>query len=317
MLASRVLWILALTGLWTLAPGAREAAAAPDPSPADSAPAPQPAPPAAGPQQGGAPAQAPQSRPSARAERPRARRARPPSPPLRDPRAEEVLRAVLEASGGEEYLRSIQSLFIRSRLVQVEAGNSRETLVTEYWKAPGRYRRDFESEAGLRVMSYNGRYGWVDMGDGVSLVPKAQSSNIEDQARDMNEPLSHLDAGNSLAYEGEQDLDGRKVDVILVTRSSGKLKRLFIDRETRQVLQKEVAFLSEPDKPRSRRRLSEYRQIERIWVPHLDQELLAESPARMELLNYIPNQSIDDRVFDSPVPPFEETLQPSRSSSPP
>jgi hypothetical protein len=226
---------------------------------------------------------------------------------VRDPRALEVLGAVLAANGGEAQLRRIQSLFVRSRLIRGDGEAQVESLVTQYWKAPNRYRREVDSPEGVHVMSYNGRYAWNDMGQGPALAPKRWYSDIEDIVRDMNEPLSHLDEVNWLEFEGEQELDGRRVDVVRVTRPSGKIKRLFIDRETRQTLQKEVAQFEDPDKVVARRRFLEYRRVEGVWVPFRERDLLAERPSRLETLDFIPNQAIDDRLFDSPVPPLEES----------
>jgi hypothetical protein len=225
---------------------------------------------------------------------------------VRDPQALEVLRSMLDANGGEEYLRSIQSLFVRSRLVRRQGEQQVESLVTQYWKAPNRYRREVDSPSGLNVMSYNGRYAWNDMGQGPAVAPKRWTADIEDIVRDMNEPLSHLDEANWLEHEGEQELDGRRVDVVRITRPSGKVKRLFVDRETRQTLQKEVVQFEDPERVVARRRFLDYRRVERIWVPFQERDLTAEEAARVEVIDFIPNQAIDDRLFDSPVPPLEE-----------
>jgi hypothetical protein len=226
---------------------------------------------------------------------------------VRDPRALDVLRSMLDANGGEEYLRSIQSLFVRSRLTRGAGEEQVESLVTQYWKAPNRYRRELDSPAGVHVMSYNGRYAWNDLGQGPTVAAKRWYADIEDIVRDMNEPLSHLDEANWLEFEGEQDLDGRRVAVVRVTRPSGKIKRLFVDRETHQTLQKEVAQFEEPERVVARRRFLDYRRVERIWVPFQERDLTAEQPSRIEIVDFIPNQAIDDRMFDSPVPPLDES----------
>jgi len=150
-------------------------------------------------------------------------------------------------------------------------------------------------EGGIIVMSYNGRYGWFDNGQGVTLAPKSEYRHFDDFSREINEPLSHLDPGNWIGYEGERDVEGRKVDVVLVTRPTGSMKRLFIDRETHRVLQKEVARFNEPDKIVARWRFSDYRQVDRRWIPYLERDLNAEVPSRRELVDFIPNQAIDDR----------------------
>jgi len=301
--------ILALTGLWTLALSA--ATPPPDGSPPPEAVQPPPAdtpapPPAAPPQAAPAPAR-PQRQPAARPGRIRPRGA-----PQRDPRAEDLLRALMNAHGGEEYLRGVQSLFIRSRLVRGQGTEAQETLITQYWKAPNRYRREQDSVAGLHVMSYNGRYAWNDMGQGVTMAPRNAFRDIEDIVRDINEPLSHLDPGNALQFEGEKEVDGRKADLVLITRPSGKMKRLYLDRDTHRVVLREVLLFDEPDQVRARRRLSDYRKVDRTWVAYLEEDLLADFPSRMEIVDFIPNQAIDDRVFDSPVAPFEESKAPPR-----
>lgn len=317
--------ILALAGLAALS--LTPAAAAPD-SPATEASAPEtppgPEPPRSGPQSAPfapsgdpSPSAAPRSspaRPQSLPARPRPRRPR--GEPVRDPRAVEVLRSVLDACGGEEYLRGIQSLFVRARLIRGEGEQQVESLETHYWKAPNRYRWELDSPAGQLVMAYNGRYGWKDEGQGPALARKQEYPIVEDFARDINEPLSHLDEGNWLEYEGEQDLDGRRVDVVRVTRPSGKIKRLFIDRETRQTLQREVAQFEDPGRVVARRRLLDHRRVERIWVPFLERDLLAEVPTRREMLDFIPNQAIDDRLFDSPAPPLEEAPPPPAGKAP-
>ena len=291
--------ILALAGLFALSP--RPAAEETPSALPQSAPAASPAaqPPAAS-QPQSAPARPTRQRPAG------VRPTRPPGPPQRDPRAEEVLRAVVDADGGEEYLRGIHTLFIRTRQLRGEGEEAEESLITQYWKEPNRYRREVDSPRGLFVMSYNGKYAWNDMGQGVTLAAKSSYRDIEDIVRDINEPLSHLDAGNSLAYEGEKELDGRKVDVVRVTRPSGKIKRLYVEREQRTVLMREIMRFTEPDKVVARRRFSDFRKVDKLWVAFLEEDSSGETLSRLETVNFIPNQAIDDRLFDSPLPPYDE-----------
>ncbi len=232
---------------------------------------------------------------------------RPRGVPTRDPKAAQILQEVLQAYGGEDYLRSVRSLFIRTRQWRGEGDQVEEILVTQYWKEPNLYRHEVENSRGTRIMAYNGRYGWNDLGQGVTIAPRSMNRHIEDLVRDINEPLSHLDEGNSLEYVGASELDGQAVDVVRVTRSSGKIKILHIDRDSRRVLMKEVAKYREPDVIIARRRFLDFRQVDQTWVAFVEEDLTGEVPHRVEVVDFIPNQAIDDRLFDSPLPLFEET----------
>ncbi|MEE9230032.1 MAG: hypothetical protein V3U86_04950 [Acidobacteriota bacterium] len=237
----------------------------------------------------------------------RVRSKRPRGRPQRDDRALEILDEMIDAYGGDEHLQGVSSRFIRSRQITGQGMEARETIITEYWKKPNLYRREMDGQQGHSIMAYNGRYGWHDLaetGGGVTIAPRSMNRYFDDLCRDINEPLSHLDEMNHLSYEGEQELDGRAVDVIRVTRPSGKIKILYIDAENRRILQKDIAKYSEPDDIIGRRKFSDFRQVDRAWVPYVSID--GDGELRVEIIDFLPNQAIDDGIFDSPLPPMED-----------
>lgn len=144
---------------------------------------------------------------------------------------DELVARHIEARGGLDKLRAVQSLRLTGKLVF--AGGGFELAYSELLKRPGLARAEFSAQGLTAVQAWDGKEGWQISPFQGRKDPERQSRDdskgLIDDA-DIDGPL--VDAagkGSTLEYLGTEDVDGTDAHKIKVTERGGDTLTVFLD----------------------------------------------------------------------------------------
>lgn len=144
---------------------------------------------------------------------------------------DELVSRHVDARGGLEKLRAIQSLRLTGKLVFV--GGGFELAYSELLKRPGLARAEFSAQGLTAVQVWDGKEGWQISPFQGRKDPERQSRDdskgLIDDA-DIDGPLIDAAAkGSTLTYLGTEDVDGTDAHKVRVTQRDGDTLTVFLD----------------------------------------------------------------------------------------
>jgi hypothetical protein len=145
--------------------------------------------------------------------------------------ADELIEKNLQARGGREKLKSVQSLRMSGKMMM---GEMEAPFILEQ-KRPNSVRMEFTVQGMTGVQAYDGATGWAVMPFMGKKDPEKMSAedlkDIEDQA-DMDGPLvDYKDKGHQVEYLGKKDIEGTPVHALKVSKKNGDVVTLYLDAD--------------------------------------------------------------------------------------
>jgi hypothetical protein len=144
---------------------------------------------------------------------------------------DELVAKHIEARGGLQALRAVQTLRLTGRVIF--EGSGFELAYREVLKRPGLARVEYSTQGLTGVQAWNGKEGW-------QIAPFQGRKDPERTSRDDNKGLiddADLDGplvdaaskGSTLTYLGTEDVDGTDAHKIKVTQPDGDTLTVFLD----------------------------------------------------------------------------------------
>jgi hypothetical protein len=144
---------------------------------------------------------------------------------------DELVARHVEARGGLEALRAVQTVQLTGRLII--ADGAFEYSFKEVLKRPDQVREEFSAQGLTGIQVWDGTGGW-------QIMPFAGRKDPERTARDDNKglmddadfdgPLVNAAAkGATLEYLGTEDVDGTEAHKVKVTQKDGDTLTVFLD----------------------------------------------------------------------------------------
>ncbi len=192
-----------------------------------------------------------------------------------------VLEETLKAAGGREKLAAIRdiSFDVQSKL-PVQTGvldlASKIRVVL-----PDTVRQDMSTQAGESTIALDRWRGWRRAPGGQDEIPADQLQRTQaEMARTywMFRPPADR---SSLRWVGTETVEGRACDVIEIANVAGAPLRLFVDRQTRDVLKRTYRAIAPDGKPADVEEfLSDYRVVDGLRWPFKIRVTRNGNPAR-------------------------------------
>lgn len=137
----------------------------------------------------------------------------------------------IEAKGGIEALRAVQSIQLKGKML-VNEGQI-ELTYTQTKKRPGQIRTEATLQGMTMVQAYDGTEGWKISPFGGRKDPEKMSADdakslIEDA--EIDGPLVDWEAkGSTVEYLGPEDVDGTLAHKLKVVRKNGDVSYVYLD----------------------------------------------------------------------------------------
>lgn len=209
------------------------------------------------------------------------------------------------ARGGLEALQSVRDVTILSRLKQETPAGTLDLTVKTYLVLPDKYRQDAVTPFGDISLILDGNSGWQKGPQGSRPAPPAFVESIrKNLARNIDRLLPEILSGNRAAQFLETaTLEGRPVDIVLVTDASGEGMRLFVDQETGYVVKQEYQSPT-PEGPVTEERIfSDFRTVNGLVLPHKTVVLQnGRQTSDAAVVNIEINTGVDPALFAPPGP---------------
>jgi outer membrane lipoprotein-sorting protein len=191
------------------------------------------------------------------------------------PTAEELVAKNLQARGGLEKIRAVQSMRMTGSM---RLGPEKLPTVLEL-KRPSKARWEFTLEGQTAVQAFDGKTAWAVMPFAGQVEPRimtdAETRDIELQA-DMDGPLVDAAAkGNTIELVGKETIEGEgegkggiEAWRLRITRKNGDSRDLYLDAKTYlQVMT--VSRRSVDGRPiEIKSRIGDYRKVGGLMLPH-------------------------------------------------
>src|SRR5438105_1019440 len=147
------------------------------------------------------------------------------------PTLDELVAKNIEAKGGADALRALQSLKMTGKLIVNEG--QLQLAYTETKKRPGEIRSEFTLQGMTAVQAYDGKEGWkISPFQGRKDPEKMSADDVKPLMEDaeIDGPLVDWKTKESkLEYLGREDVDGTSAYKIKVVRKNGDVSFVYLD----------------------------------------------------------------------------------------
>ena len=219
----------------------------------------------------------------------------------------QVLDQALVAHGGLDSLRGIHDSISDADITLSSGGQQFSGHLTQTRKEPYRmaYFTRFETLESTQIL--DGLQAW-SLAGGADAVEDVDSVGVVGLRASFRADLPHLliDAaapGSRVVYHGEDRVGTTDVDVLDVTQSDGGWRRYGFDRKTHLLFVLDELGAGGGSSVASRRLFRDYRTVQGIHWPFVEERLLDNEPAmRMQIISVKLNSGVNDKTFARPRP---------------
>jgi len=234
--------------------------------------------------------------------------------------ADEIVKKYLDARGGIEKIKAVQSERVTGHITF--APGVEGPFLLEF-KRPLKLRMEATIQGHSLVRVYDGKSaGWVinpfDEEKGAQPMSADDLSTISDES-DFDGPLVDYKAkGNQVELTGKDEIDGKPVYKIKLTRQNGAARVYYIDSSSFLVLQWEGVTRIEAKEIPIQNSLHDYREVDGLRFPFEVDTGFPETPQQRKFIieKVELNPQIDDARFAKPAPPPAPADPPAKPSSP-
>jgi outer membrane lipoprotein-sorting protein len=221
--------------------------------------------------------------------------------------ADDIVKKYVEARGGAAKLRAVQSERISGR---ISFAPGVEGAFFIEFKRPLKMHMEATIEGQTLIRVYDGKStGWIinpfEASKNVQPMSAEDLKSISDES-DFDGPLFDYQAkGNQIELAGKDELEGKPVYKIKLTRKAGGTRTYYIDSSNFLVLKWEGVTKQEDQEIAIQNLLRDYRDVNGLKFPfEMDSSSPGSPQQRQFLIDKVEiNPQIDDARFTKPAPP--------------
>jgi hypothetical protein len=221
------------------------------------------------------------------------------------PTVDELVAKNIEAKGGADALRALQSLRLTGKLL-INNGQFQLGYV-QIMKRPGEVRTEATLQGMTAINAYDGKDGWkVQPFQGRKDPEKMSADDTKSLMEDgeIGGPLvDWKEKGSTVEYLGTQDVDGTDAHKLKVTRKNGDVTYVYLDpdhfleiRMTSQRVEHGAQMEVETD-------VGDYEKIAGVFIPFSNESGPKGSTDKQKIVieKAEPNVQLDDNIFHFPT----------------
>lgn len=148
---------------------------------------------------------------------------------------DEIVQKNLEAKGGEQAWKDLQSARMTGTMQMGAQGQTMEAPFQIEWQRPDKVRLEFTMQGMTAIQAFDGETGWAIM----PFMGKTEPEEMaEDQLKDMKDQaefdgmlVDWKEKGHQVEYLGEEEVDGTPAYKLRVTKANGDVVDLYLDKD--------------------------------------------------------------------------------------
>ncbi len=221
------------------------------------------------------------------------------------PTLDELVTKNIEAKGGAEALRALQSLRSNGKLIVNEGQLQLEYAQTK--KRPGEVRSELSLQGMTAVQAYDGKEGWkISPFQGRKDPEKMSADDVKPlmEEAEIDGPLVDWKAkGSTLEYLGREDVEGTSAYKIKLVRKNGDVSFVYLDPD--HFL--EIRILTQRIKHGAQEEVEtdvgDYEKIGGVFVPFSIEAGRKGDPDKQKIVieKAEANVPVDDAIFHFPA----------------
>lgn len=150
----------------------------------------------------------------------------------------QLLVEVAEELGGLEKIKKIKDLHEKVEAIVLTPQGDMNIQLTQFILFPDKFRGEISVPLGNIVQVFNKDSGWMTTPQGTQDMPESAVKEAKASLfRNIFNLLANLD-NFSIQEAGSEELNGKKLTLILITEASGNWVKLAIDPNSHQILKK-------------------------------------------------------------------------------
>ena len=212
-------------------------------------------------------------------------------------KGKEILDQVISASGGKNAFKSISNSVIKSDISASTPQGEFQISTTSFHIFPDKIRQEISMPFGTIATVFDGEKGWMSTPQGTQDLPESQLREIKSE---LFRSHFHLFLADDLQVQfmGEESLEDKKVDVILISDPAGNQLKMYVDQITRLPLKESYHGTTMMGPATVEEIFSDYREVSGLMVPFsitsfANQQKMAET----KILEINFNTQIDPELF--------------------
>ena len=216
---------------------------------------------------------------------------------------DEVIAKHLEARGGLDKIRAVQSMKMTGKMT---VGPGIEAPLSLEMKRPASVRLDITFQGNIGTQAYDGKTGWGISPMSAKKDPEPMSAedikDMEEQG-DMDGPLVDTKAkGHTVALMGKEKVEGSDAYKLKVTLKTGDIRYVYIDADSYLELKTEARRTVRGSEVETESVSSDYKEVGGLILPYTIQQGAKGQPQKQTItVDKIElNLPIDDARFKMP-----------------
>jgi len=212
-------------------------------------------------------------------------------------KGKEILDQVIKASGGKDAFKSISNSVIKTETSASTPQGEFQISITSFHIFPDKIRQEMSMPFGTIVTVFDGEKGWISTPQGTQDLPESQLRELKSE---LFRSHFHLFLAEDLRgqFLGEESVDDKKVDVILISDPAGNQVKKYVDQKTHLPLKESYHGTTMMGPATVEQTFSDYREISGVKVPFsitsfANQQKMAET----KILEINFNTQIDPELF--------------------
>jgi outer membrane lipoprotein-sorting protein len=239
--------------------------------------------------------------------------------------ADEIINKHLEARGGKDKIKAVQSARMTGKMVMT--GQGIEAPITMELSRPNKMRMEFTIQGMTGIQAYDGKSGWSVMPFMGKTEPEAMSDEdmrqAEDQA-DMDGMLvDYKEKGHQVELIGKEDVEGTPAYKLKVTKKNGDVVNVYIDAESYMDIKESGKVKARGQEIESQTTFGDFKKVDGLIFPYSIEQKPQGAPAGMVIaISKIEvNPTVDASRFAKPAAkpadkPAEEKKAPTPTKPP-
>jgi zinc protease len=212
-------------------------------------------------------------------------------------KGKEILDQVTSASGGKEVFKSITKSVVKTQTSVSTPQGEFQLSSTGFHIFPDKIRQEISMPFGTMVTVFDGEKGWMTSPQGTQDLPESQLKEVKSE---LFRSHFHLFLADDLKaqFMGEESLEDKKVDVILISDPAGNQLKVYVDQVTRLPVKESYEGTTMMGPGTVEEIFSDYREVSGMKIPFsITSFANGQKVADTKILEINFNTQIDPELF--------------------
>jgi predicted Zn-dependent peptidase len=212
-------------------------------------------------------------------------------------KGKEILDQVIKAVGGKEVFKTITNSVTKTQTSVSTPQGEFQISSTVFHIFPDKVRQEISMPFGTMVTVFDGEKGWMTSPQGTQDLPESQLKEVRSE---LFRSHFHLFLADDLKVQfmGEESLEDKKVDVILISDPAGNQLKMYVDQMIHLALKESYQGTTMMGPGTVEEIFSDYREISGVKTPFSIKSFAnGQKVAETKILEVNFNTQIDPELF--------------------